>query len=62
MAIQFESKLRQFELDLENHTREIIEYSQKYDWESCIEKYFKLYIKVINEHYNCSLKDQTDKL
>jgi glycosyltransferase involved in cell wall biosynthesis len=60
MVYQFKSKLKLFEDNENNLSRKIIDYSDQYDWEKCINKYFNLYVSVINKYYNNPLKDLSE--
>lgn len=60
MVNQFKKHLKRFEEDHENLSRKIIEYSHKYNWEYSIQKYYKLYVDVINKHYNNPIVEKTE--
>ena len=52
----FFSKLEYFETDKEHLTSEIIRYSNQYNWDICIQKYYNLYISVLNKHYESDIE------
>jgi glycosyltransferase involved in cell wall biosynthesis len=55
MVSLFRSKISRYESEQDTLSGKIIAYSNQFNWESSIEKYYNLYVSTINKHYDSKI-------